>query len=128
MGERLTGNFDQNHVDGFETMQDEGKADSYSEAVRRASTVGLQQMGYVNGQKEPEVTPLQRNLHKLANAFFWVGIALIGATLWYPVGFRIVSVAPLISAGVLYSLEGFVEAKEPAVSKKLKQLLERESA
>lgn len=126
MGERLTGNFDQNHVDGFEAMQDEGKADSYSEAVRRASTVGLQQMGYING--ECTETPLRRGLHKIGVLLALTGIIGLAFTFAYPVPARVPSFSVLVVGVGMYAGAEVLEEYEPGVSKKLKGLVGGEKA
>jgi hypothetical protein len=126
MGERLTGNFDQNHVDGFEAMQDEGKADSYSEAVRRASTVGLQQMGYINGESTD--TLLKRGLSKVGVLLALTGIIGLAFTFAYPVPARVPSFSVLIVGAGMYAGSEVLEEYEPDVSRKLKQMVGGESA
>jgi hypothetical protein len=126
MGERLTGNFDQNHVDGFEAMQDEGKADSYSEAVRRASTVGLQQMGYINGESTD--TLLKRGLSKVGVLLALTGIIGLAFTFAYPVPARVPSFSVLIVGAGMYAGSEVLEEYEPNVTRKLKQLVGGEKA
>jgi len=126
MGERLTGNFDQNHVDGFEAMQDEGKADSYSEAVRRASTVGLQQMGYINGESTD--TLLKRGLSKVGVLLALTGIIGLAFTFAYPVPARVPSFSVLIVGAGMYAGSEVLEEYEPGVSRKIKQLVGGEKA
>jgi cell division GTPase FtsZ len=120
MGERLTGNFDQNHVDGFEAMQDEGNADSYSEAVRRASIVGLREMGYING--ESKHTALKSTVSKIGWVFTIAGLVGLAMTVAYPVPARVPSFAVLTFGVVMFPVHSALEKHEPKVSKRLKRL------
>jgi hypothetical protein len=126
MGERLTGNFDQNHVDGFEAMQDEGQADSYSEAVRRASTVGLQEMGYINGESTD--TLLKRGLSTVGILLALSGMIGLAFTFAYPVPARVPSFSVLIVGAGMYAGSEVLEEYEPNVTRKLKQMVGGESA
>jgi len=126
MGERLTGNFDQNHVDGFEAMQEEGKADNYSEAVRRASVLGLRQMGYINGQQHN--TRLKRLTKLLAYVFGLIGVVWLATTITYPVSLRLPAIAAFSSAFACSMMYWLLDAYEPHISKRLKRLVGRETA
>jgi hypothetical protein len=120
MGERLTGNFDQNHVDGFEAMQDEGKADSYSESVRRASIVGLREMGYINGEQHN--TTLKFAVHRFAWLLTIAGLVGLAFTFAYPVPARVPSFACLAVGVGLYAGYEVLERNEPDVTNRLKRL------
>jgi hypothetical protein len=126
MGERLTGKFDQNHVDGFEAMQEEGNADSYSEAVRRASIVGLRQMGYINGQQHN--TRLKKLTKNLAYVFGLIGIVWLATTITYPVQLRLPAIAAFSSAFACSVMYWLLDEYEPSISNRLKALVGRETA
>jgi len=126
MGERLTGKFDQNHVDGFEAMQEDGSADSYSEAVRRASIVGLREMGYINGENQN--TALKAFVKQVSWLFTVAGLVGLGFTFAYPVPARIPSFAVTTLGVGLFGVYRVLEAHEPKVSKRLKRLVGRDVA
>jgi mannose/fructose/N-acetylgalactosamine-specific phosphotransferase system component IID len=126
MGHRLTGNFDQDQVDGFEQMQEDGKADSYSEAVRIASSVGLQQLGYTNGQKTE--TTLNKYTQRFGYAFGLIGIVWLATTLTYPVSLRLPAIAALSSSVGCFAMHKALESREPAVTNYLKGLVGGETA
>lgn len=123
MGERLTGNFDQHHVDGFEAMQEDGNADSYSEAVRRASIVGLQDMGYINGERKE--TALKTAVNRFAWLFTIAGMVGIGFTVAYPVPARLPSFAVAGFGVVLFAVHKVLAEYEPKVSNRLKRIVGR---
>lgn len=126
MGERITGNFDQEHVDGFEAMQEEDKADSYSEAVRIASHVGLQQLGYVNGQQKN--TRLRAVSKRFADALALLGLCWVGLTFFHPIGFRAFAIPIFMMAIALYGVDRLLESVEPAVSNKITGIFRGEKA
>jgi len=126
MGHRLTGNFDQDQVDGFESMQEDGKADNYSEAVRIASTVGLQELGYLNGENKN--TLLKQSVYRFSWLFSIAGMVGLGFTFAYPVPARLPSFAVLVFGIALYGVSELLEDHEPSVTKKIKRLFGGETA
>jgi len=120
MGERLTGNFDQNHVDGFEAMQEDGDADNYSEAVRRASIVGLREMGYINGERTD--TWLKQVVYRFAWLFTIAGVTGLAFTATYPIPTRLPSLAVGAFGGLLFGIYAILDSHEPKVTKRLKGL------
>lgn len=126
MGERLTGKFDQQQVDGFEAMQEAGEADSYSEAVRRASAVGLQQMGYTNGKQTN--TTLRKATQEASKLFLYFGLAIMGITWFYPLELRVMAVGPIVSGLFLVGVDRVLATHEPNISNKLRSLFGGEPA
>jgi len=117
MGERITGNFDQDEVDAFEQLKEERGIDHMSEAVRVASRRGLQQLGYVSDSERD--TALRQTSRRFADAFALVALIMVGLTWAYPIGFRMLVVGPLAASMACYSLDRVLKHYEPAVSARL---------
>lgn len=126
MGKRINPSFDETHIEGFREMQEDEKADNYSEAARRASTVGLQQMGYINGESTD--TLLKRGLSKVGVLLALTGIIGLAFTFAYPVPARVPSFSVLIVGAGMYAGSEVLEEYEPNVTRKLKQMVGGESA
>lgn len=126
MSEKLGIAFDETQVDALEQMQEEGKADSYSEAGRIACAVGLQEMGYTNGGYSQ--TMLRRAVREVAKLFLVAGFVIVGLTYFYPLGFRIMAVGPILSGLFLLGVERVLASVEPTVSNRLKGLFGGETA
>lgn len=126
MSKKLGIAFDESQVEALDEIQKEGKADSYSEAGRIAANVGLQEMGYTNGQKSE--TALRSVVYRLSWLFSIAGMVGLGFTFAWPVPARIPSFAVLVFGIVLYGVSEILESHEPAISKKLKSLLGRDPA
>jgi len=121
MGKKIGVNLDEKHIECFESMQEEGKADSYSEAVRQASTIGLREMGYING--ESKHTALKTTVSKIGWVFTIAGLVGLAMTVAYPVPARVPSFAVLTFGVVMFPVHSALEKHEPKVSKRLKRLL-----
>lgn len=121
MGERLTGNFDQDHVDGFEAMQEDGTAESYSEAVRIAANRGLNELGYKNGVREE--TWLQWFVGELAKVLSFLALGWIAATIYFPVEFRFMSVYFLAAALGTFGVERVLQRVEPRITHAMTQAI-----
>jgi len=126
MGKRINPTFDQSQIDGFQQMKEEGEADNLSEAARRASAVGLRQMGYENGEKSD--TTLKAVVKQVSWLFTVAGLVGLGFTFAYPVPARIPSFAVTTLGVGLFGIYRVLEAHEPKVSKRLKRLVGREAA
>jgi hypothetical protein len=126
MGTQISGNYDENQIEAFEQMQEEGKADSYAEAARMSSNVGLQHMGYINGQNRH--TALKGFVTRAAWLLTVAGLVGLAFTFAYPVPARIPSFAVLVVGVVLFPIREWLESREPDVSNKLKALVGGEKA
>ncbi len=123
MGERITGNFDQDEVDAFREMKADRDIDHMSEAVRVASRRGLQQLGYVSDSSRD--TALRQTSRRFADALALVGLILVGLTWFYPIGFRMVAVAPFAASMACYGIDRALKHYEPAISERLGRLFGR---
>ncbi len=123
MGKRITGNFDQDEVDAIVEMQEDRGIDHKSEAVRIASRAGLQELGYV--QNSDRDTALRQTARRFADSLALVGLILVGLTFWYPIGLRMVAVAPFAASMSCYGLDRVLKHYEPAISKRIVRLFSR---
>jgi len=120
MAEHKTIRLEKHQIEAIEDMVDRGEADTQTEAHRILLNAGKREFGYKHGGCSE--TRLRSTLRKARNAFAWVAVALIGATWFYPVEFRLLVFMPLFSAGFLYLLDDVVGRHEPKVTKRLKGL------
>lgn len=125
MGKRITGNFDQDEVDGLKQMKKDRDIEHASEAVRIASRAGLQRMGYVEGTNRD--TPLRKTSRRFADAFAIVGLIFLGLTWFYPIGFRMIVVGPFAASLACYGLDRVLKHYEPAVSNRINSIFDFES-
>jgi len=123
MGKRITGNFDQDEVDAIVEMQEDRGIDHKSEAVRIASRAGLQELGYV--QNADRDTALRQTSRRVADALAIVGLIMIGLTWWYPIGLRMIAIAPFAASMSCYGLDRVLKHYEPAISKRIIGLFTR---
>lgn len=126
MGERITGNFDQDEVDAFSELKEERGIEHMSEAVRIASRTGLQQLGYVS--ESGRDTTLRQTSRRFADAFALVALIMVGLTWAYPIGLRILVVGPLAASMSCYGLDRALKHYEPAISKRIAGLFGGETA
>ncbi len=126
MTDRLTGKFDQDHVDGFEAMQEAGDADSYSEAIRIACNVGLQNLGYINSERKQ--TRLRELTRRFADAFALLGLMWLGVSFWLPLEVRMFAIAPFAASVTCYVLDRLLKTLEPAVTKRISGVFRGEKA
>ena len=111
---------DKDHREALDAMQEDSDADSRAEAMRQTSRTELARRGYLNGHSNQ--TTLRKATHLMARWFTIAGFVLLGVTWWYPVSFRIVVVAPIVSAAFLFGVERVLATVEPGVSNKIRGL------
>jgi hypothetical protein len=126
MGKQIGVNLEEKQVDAFEEMQEQGDADSYSEAVRTCATIGLQEMGYINGQKAD--TTLKQSVYSFAWLFMVAGATGLAFTAVYPVPTRLPSLAVGAFGGLLFGVYTILDSHEPAVTNKIKAIFGGETA
>lgn len=126
MAEVLSSQFDDDEVDALEEMQRCGDADNYSEALRRATKTGLQELGYQNGENAD--TTLKWLSGEFARAFAWIGIAWVGLTLLLPIRYRVGAVFAVFAAAGCSGLYVALDQHEPGVTNWMRGLLGGESA
>lgn len=117
MAEQIGVRVDNGHLEQLDEMQEAGDADSYSEAVRASSQVGLEEMGYRNGGKQN--THLRAITQRFADAFALLGVFWVGVTFLFPIGFRMWSIPIFVVALGLYGLDRLLKRHEPAVSRRI---------
>lgn len=126
MGERITGNFDQDEVDAFDELKKDRGIDHMSEALRIASRTGLQQLGYV--EESDQDTTLRQTSRRFADAFALVALIMAGLTWAYPIGLRMLVVAPLAASISCYAVDRALKHYEPAVSDQIARLFPGDKA
>lgn len=126
MAERKSIRLEKQHLDTFERMVEDEKADNQSEAHRMLLNAGMREYGYRGG--ESSNTVLRSTIYKLAWLFSIAGVVGLGFTFAYPVPARLPSFAVLVFGIALYGVSEVLEDHEPAVSKRLKGLFGGEAA
>lgn len=128
MGDKVTARFDQEQIAGFEALEENGEADSPSEAVRVAASVGLHELGYYNG----ESTEKQSRLSAAGELVGWVlgvvALSWLGVTIAYPVEMRLPAVAALCAALAAFGVARVADGRRWRVRDRLASVLGGERA
>lgn len=128
MSKKVGVQYDQTQLDGFEAMEEDGQADSTSEAIRTAATVGLQQMGYVNGEQQREQSTLGAAGELVGFAAGVAAIAWFGVTFAYPVEIRLPAMAALLASLTAFGIARVADGGGLALRRRLGRLFGGESA
>lgn len=114
MAKQVNTRLERRQIDGIEAMESDGLADNQSEAHRLALDVGLSELGYATGATRQ--TWLVWFVNELSKVLVFLTVGWMGATLFFPVEFRAVTMyllaATLGVVGVGQALTRF----EPRVS------------
>lgn len=124
MGVKTSVNLESGQKEAFDRMIDDEEADTQSEALRRTVSIGLAELGYLNGTP-PDTgdTRLRATARRFADAFGLLGLFLVGVTFWLPLELRMYVVAPFGAAIACHALDRVLETYEPAVSRRLARVL-----
>ena len=126
MGKRITGNFDQDEVDGIRRLKNERGIEHASEAVRVACRAGLQNLGYVNGST-PDTT-LRKTARRFGDSFALLALMIGAMTFWFPLEMRTFVVAPLAAALACYGIDRGLKSVEPALTDRISNVIGRAHA
>jgi len=117
MGKTKSVRFNPAQERALEDMIERGKASSETEAHRMLLNAGMQQFGYrVTGNGD---TQLKWLAGELARLFSYIGVGWVVFFWAFPVQFAVPGVAVLFMALGMVAAYALLDAKEPAVSKRL---------
>lgn len=112
---------EQRQFDIAEAMAENGDADTQSEAIRDALEYYGQDMGYINGRKVD--TELRWAIRQMGQLFIYIGIGLVAALYWFPVGFRATALAPIFVGLVALAIDKALARFEPSFSRRMVRLV-----
>jgi len=121
MAKNVTARTDKDHRDALDAYQEDGKADSRSEALRQTSQASLARQGYLNGTTKD--TMLRRTIREASKLTIYAAVFALGMTLYYPVSFRAVVLVLIIAGLLLQGVDTLLAKVEPTVSQRMKQLV-----
>lgn len=125
MGDIRSAKFDEYQVEALDELQDDIRSQEKSEALRKATVVGLQELGYMNGNSN---TRLKAATYRLSWLFMVAGVVGLAFTFAYPVPARVPSFAVVMTGTALYAASEWLDGVEPAVTNKLRSLVGGETA
>lgn len=112
MAEPISARTDNDHREALDRMVARGEADSPSEALRQTSQAELARRGYMNGHGSYVVSAA---FAKIGEVLGILGMALLAATLFWPVSARWPALVTLIVAVVCYGISRGVVNWEPQI-------------
>lgn len=115
MGKSKTIWFSPAQVEAIEDLEDRGKADNASEAVRMLLNAGMQAHGYDVAANNSDTT-LRRMAGELSRLFAYVGVAWIAFFWAFPVGFRLPGVLVMAAALGMVAIYVALGQVEPRVT------------
>ena len=128
MAQQKNTRLEKHQLDAIADMVDRGLADNESEAHRMLLNAGKEEFGYKNGQTVTTDTALNRLTQKFGYVFALIGIVWLATTITYPVSLRMPAIAALSSSVSCFAMHKALDAREPAVTNKLRALVGGESA
>lgn len=115
MSKQVGVRLDDNQIAHLEEMVEHGVAANTSEALRQR----------VPRSGEPVDTPFRQAVRRLGDSFGFLGVFLVGLTLFGPMEWRVFAFAPFISALVCYAADRVCRRYEPRVTGAVNRLARR---
>lgn len=117
MGKPKSVRFNQQQERALDDMVERGEADSQTEAHRMLVNAGMRQFGYrASGNGDTQLKWLAKEMARL---FSYIGVGWILFFWAFPVSFAMPGVAVLFMALSMVGAYMLLDAKEPAISKRL---------
>jgi len=117
MGKPKSVRFNKHQEQALDDMVERGRADSETEAHRMLINAGMRKFGYRAGGNGD--TQLKWLAGELARLFSYIGVGWVVFFWAFPVQFAMPGVAVLFMALGMVAAYALLDAKEPAVSKRL---------
>lgn len=114
MAKQVNTRLERRQIDGIEEMVDAGMADNQSEAHRMALDAGLADHGCANGHSR--TTWLQLFSSEMSKVLIYLTVGWMGATLFFPVEFRFVSVYLFAATIGVVGVDRVLARLEPSVT------------
>jgi len=121
MSKTVSSVLDQDHRNALEVYQEDGRAESFSEAQRLTSRAELARQGYLNGTSRD--TMLRRTIREASKIAIYPAIFALGIALFYPFAFRAPALVLIIAGLVLQGVDAILAKVEPTVSNHMKQIV-----